>query len=127
MSRERKVSPDEFCKAFYAWADACMTPLATDHEATAEWRKQFAEHWSFLRLAITKSCLLDRLIYVGEPLRTRPCPVHQGRWSGIQWPDDAQCECARGRSCGCTTGWLPEPLIPADAPTTPAGSPEGGR
>lgn len=81
-------------------------------------------------LGIMKSCLLYRLIYLNEEPRTVPCPVHKGKWSGIQWgwPGeeamdrdgtyhpvpvtdearewyDAGCRCFMG--CGCTTGWQP--------------------
>jgi|SRR5215469_3925812 len=100
------TSPAQFCSAFDAWAKACMTSLPTDDEYKAKWREEFREHWSFISLAIHKSCLLDRLIYGGSVVRTRPCPVHQGRWSGISMP---ACEhCGLG-PCGCNTGWLPEP------------------
>ena len=36
-----------------------------------------------LRTRIRKSCLLDRLLYAGEPLSATPCPLHKGRWSGL--------------------------------------------
>ena len=87
-------------------------------------------------LVVGKSCLLDRMIYGGEKPSQTPCPVHQGRWSGIHagWPGyrlwrdsengpvdegpspvskqcqewyDAGCRCFQ-HSCGCTTGWQPE-------------------
>lgn len=57
-----------------------------------------------LRLSITKSCLLDRLVHHGETLRAVPCPEHKGRWSGIHF-DPCPHGCSLG--CGCTTGWLP--------------------
>lgn len=58
-----------------------------------------------LRLRITKSCLLDRLLHLGEEPRTVRCPAHEGRWSGLQAePCPHGCNLA---SCGCTTGWLP--------------------
>ena len=88
------------------------------------------------RLAVIKSCLLDRMIYKGEGMSQTPCPVHKGKWSGIQfgWPGttrtrtlpdgtvetspepgsprlrewyDAGCRCFMHR-CGCTTGWRPD-------------------
>lgn len=59
---------------------------------------------SRLRLLISKSCLLDRLLHHGEALRAVPCPEHRGRWSGIHW-DPCPHGCSIG--CGCTTGWLP--------------------
>ncbi len=53
---------------------------------------------------LRKSNLLWRLIYGGESLRSRECPTHKGRWSGMAWNGD-ECACAGG---GCITGWLPE-------------------
>jgi hypothetical protein len=108
MTQARKVSAEEFCRAFDAWAHACMTALDTDSESTTKWREQFREHWQFIELSIRKSCLLDRLIYGGDVLRTIPCPVHQGKWSGIS---TTPCpHCAVG-PCACNTGWLPEPGV----------------
>lgn len=52
---------------------------------------------------ITKSNLLARLLYNGEKLRTRECPEHKGKWSGIEWTDN---RCPHGCQL---TGWLPEP------------------
>jgi hypothetical protein len=49
-------------------------------------------------MEIRKSSLLARLIYGGEPLRTRVCPVHKGRWSGLA-PCPHGCE---------STGWVRE-------------------
>lgn len=57
-----------------------------------------------LRLLITKSCLLDRLIHCGEALRSVPCPEHKGRWSGLH---SEPCPYGCSIGCGCTTGWLP--------------------
>lgn len=86
--------------------------------------------WVFLQ--ITKSCLLDRMIYGKEQPSQTPCPVHKGKWSGIHfiWPGsvwhnidgttrpatpdkmvqewyDQGCRCAYHK-CGCTTGWQPD-------------------
>jgi hypothetical protein len=96
------LKAEEFCNAFYTWAEACQTELSTDDEGMKQWRKDFANHWSFIELAVHKSCLLNRLIYGREPLRTEMCPVHKGKWSG--------CE-SETLDCGCqfasnVTGWL---------------------
>ena len=95
--------PKQFCKAFYAWAEACETPLPTDSESKKAWRKEFAEHWEFINRAIAKSCLLDRLIYGGETIRKELCPVHKGRWGGCV-PKAPECGCSHG---SCITAWLP--------------------
>jgi hypothetical protein len=59
-----------------------------------------------VQLGITKSSLLARVIYGGEGLRTERCPIHEGRWSGLEWTDNA---CPHGCQL---TGWLPQPQIP---------------
>lgn len=91
---DKPEAPDTFCNQFHDWAK------------TKSDEKDFYRHWCTVTLAIGKSCLLDRLIYGGEKLRTRPCPKHKGTWSGISFSKDEGCECSRG-SCACTTGWLP--------------------
>lgn len=60
-----------FCDAIDLWANAASTDLAGDDEATREWRKQFAEHWRQVRLAIRKSCLLDRDVEMLSALGVR--------------------------------------------------------
>lgn len=57
-----------------------------------------------LRMLIVKSCLLSRLVYLGEGVRTVPCPKHGGTWSGLS-PHRCPHGCDQG--CGCLTGWLP--------------------
>ena len=95
-------APDLYCTVFESFL--------------GERPEEDAEAVRALDLAIRKSCLLSRLIYVGEPLRTRKCPRHEGRWSGIPWPGakcthGPDCKCASGceciAPCGCATGWLP--------------------
>lgn len=80
---------DSYCREFHAWANK----KADD--------RVFWRHWCTIELTIHKSCLLDRLIYGGETLRTEKCPQHQGRWSGCRFEP---CECSHG---SCVTGWLP--------------------
>ena len=105
---ESKKEPDNFCKAFETWATACTTPLEDDDEYKTKWRNEFRDHWKFIRLAIHKSCLLDRLIYGNETLRTELCPVHKGRWSGCSFE-----ECEHGCMHGpCVTGWIRNPDDP---------------
>jgi hypothetical protein len=99
------LKTEEFCEAFYTWAEACQTELPADDEDQKQWRRAFADHWSFLELAIHKSCLLDRLIYAREPLRTEMCPEHKGKWSGCVW-EKLECGCQFGSN---VTGWLMPP------------------
>jgi hypothetical protein len=58
---------------------------------------------------IAKSNLLYRLLYLGERLRTEPCPRHRGVWSGYK--DSAPfCDCQyleSGTVGFDVTGWLP--------------------
>lgn len=68
---------DEFCLV--------LSPLVMPH--TSVW------------IAIEKSNLLYRLLYLGESLRIAPCPQHKGHWSG----DFGSCL----YGCGMT-GWLRE-------------------
>jgi hypothetical protein len=61
-------------------------------------------------LAIRKSNLLARLIYGGQKLRTRKCPVHKGHWSGCVF-EDPGCGCLDGSN---VTGWLAEAEPPME-------------
>lgn len=58
---------------------------------------------------VGKSCLLGRMIYGGEELRTRACPIHEGHWSGCS-PDPCPAGCNYGIN---VTGWLPNDLVDA--------------
>lgn len=79
--REPVMPVSRYCGAFETWFRVMA---------------EKGEHFAGVRLAITKSNLLARLIYAGEELRTRECPKHKGRWSGI-----LACE------HGCDyTGWI---------------------
>lgn len=59
-----------------------------------------------LDLAIRKSNLLYRLIYLGEPLRSEPCPEHKGHWSGCAYGDGVCEHCMAGMD---VTGWVAKP------------------
>jgi hypothetical protein len=104
---EPTLKASEFCAAFHTWAAACITPLDTDLEETRKWRENFRRRWDFIDLAIRKSCLLDRLIYGGETLRTEVCPVHKGHWSGC-----SPAPCPICRHGVCITGWVKNPGDP---------------
>lgn len=64
---------------------------------------------AFPSLDVGKSCLLGRMIYGGEELRTRPCPVHKGMWSGCS-PNACAAGCGYGMNI---TGWLPNDHVEA--------------
>lgn len=90
---------EKFCEAFRTWGRAAKEYLKDHYGIQTE----------SLHLAITKSCLLWRLIYNRQKLRTVKCPVHQGKWSGCSWDfanDKPVCACQNGANI---TGWLPEP------------------
>jgi hypothetical protein len=92
----------EFCDALDTWAELAGDDLGP----------QFKESWSVVRLAIGKSACLARVIYGGEPFRTRACPIHKGHWSGILRVTCALCN---------HTGWIPEDLDPLPDPSTYCG------
>ncbi len=58
---------------------------------------------------VGKSCLMGRMIYGGEDLRIRPCPIHGGSWSGCS-PHSCPAGCNYGINL---TGWLPNDLVEA--------------
>lgn len=79
----RTAPVTEICAAFDTWAEAT---------GSKDWPTRFQAH---------KSNLLYRLIYLGEPLRTEKCPVHEGRWSGCSWGDALKtgwCDCQKVRT-----------------------------
>lgn len=82
----------KYCKSLETWA-----------RLRGEKDPEFVKTCREIIVDIHKSCLLDRLIYVGEEVRTEKCPKHKGEWNGKSFNGD--CECAA--VCGCVTGWLP--------------------
>jgi hypothetical protein len=88
------VAIEALCRAMRAWAERNAGPRV-----------------AHLSLQVEKSCLLARLIYAGEPLRTERCPIHDGRWSGCEAPCPVGCDFGSN-----LTGWLPN--LPASWPTT---------
>jgi hypothetical protein len=100
----RRIS--EYCEAFEHWLRVIDESAACDEHSP--WKnEEWVGHIDGIRLAVRKSCLLDRLIYDGQKLRQEKCPKHQGRWSGIDGgPSMPHSHCEHG--CDLT-GWLPEP------------------
>lgn len=97
----------EYCHALRQYADAlreCADGGEPGPFGSTEICRDVADALQSLSFAAGKSNLLSRLIYQREDLRTRRCPTHKGRWSGIAY-DENRCACEdRG---GNLTGWLP--------------------
>jgi hypothetical protein len=107
---ERVAPVSQYCDGFYKY----MHAVREEHKDDPTWASQMRA-FSGLRLTIDKSNLLARLIYGGEHLRTRKCPIHKGVWTG--------CELSAAQACrkGCgLTGWIKEP----EDGGPPLGSPE---
>lgn len=95
----------DVCTILRTWALAYQkhTGEPEQNDWDKEERKKFTEAWQYIDIQISKSCLLDRLFFQKEGLRTVPCPAHKGRWSGCSW-DSPGCSCRNGSN---VTGWLP--------------------
>lgn len=102
----RKVS--EYCDAFRVWAKAIQA--AFNQETDEQRKSSFGRMVDDIRrteLHVSKSNLLARLIYGGEKLRSEPCPIHKGHWSGCVWGFEGRCpHCMSGAD---VTGWKKEP------------------
>ena len=99
--RQPVMPVERYCAALQAWATALEDRAERSKEKHDEQQAQDVRH---VFMSIRKSCLLDRLIYGGEKLRTEMCPVHQGKWSGCRWDDESfACGCGFGSN---VTGWL---------------------
>ena len=131
----------DYCEAFIAWARVSRNPeeQALVEAGCAHLKQRFEGNQSIEDLCealgewaseqplmplgsmlydVSKSCLLARMIYAGEPLRTRPCPIHRGKWSGCP-PEPCPAGCSFGWDL---TGWL---LDPASSTLGPAGDLHG--
>lgn len=95
----------EYCEAFRTWQVAIED--AYERETKPHLKVEFeamVRDIGNTRLHIAKSNLLARLLYAGEELRTEPCPIHNGHWSGCAWGDDRCPHCMSGDN---VTGWVP--------------------
>lgn len=94
-----------FCEAMTTWfqkMQARQNEIARGDgsEGSREDAGHYANALGRALIDIRKSNLLYRLIYLGQKLRNRPCPIHKGRWSGYT---------VEGCDLGCgETGWLPD-------------------
>lgn len=87
-----------YCDALDTWANAVRAGGYGGNGGS------LSDAISKVWLAIRKSNLLFRVLYLGQPLRTKKCPRHDGRWSGYGNGDP----CPEGCSVGADiTGWLP--------------------
>lgn len=93
----------DICNILRTWAKAYEVPQPGENEYKTKVREEFRDAWRHVDLQIRKSCLLDRLFFQTEGLRTVPCPEHRGSWSGCVWKD-LPCGCQNGAN---VTGWLP--------------------
>ena len=94
----QRVAPvSKYCEALETWAEVVNS---------GDYQRVEKDTIDTIRLAIYKSNLLNRLVYMGEPLRTKKCPTHDGHWSGLHLSDQKPCECTARD--GNITGWLPE-------------------
>jgi hypothetical protein len=87
----------EYCRGLETWA-RCIEE-ANETKQTRH-GSAYAPVLGELLRDIRKSDLLWRLLYDGQQLRTRKCPLHRGHWAGVTSE-----VCPHG--CG-HTGWLPE-------------------
>lgn len=104
---QQPVQPiDRYCEALRTWEHAIRDRAQRSAEAksrSAQDDLKMAQDVNHVFLQIRKSSLLARLLYGGEKLRSKMCPVHQGKWSGLEHSGN---ECHHG--CGLT-GWIAEP------------------
>lgn len=100
----------QYCKAFETWqkaveagADRAVAEGTEEPLNAQRSLKRMAEVIREVSLLVSKSNLLARLLYDGEELRTEPCPIHKGHWSGCTWGEGCCPHCMSG--CN-VTGWI---------------------
>jgi hypothetical protein len=104
-----------------------IAPVTDVCDAMTAWGEATGLHRWPTQLEAMKSCLLARLVYLGEPVRTEMCPRHQGHWSGCRfdYSPEGACDCQKVLTLegevvygSNVTGWL----LDGNPPVTP---PEG--
>jgi len=107
--KEPVLPISKYCGALRTW-QRCVYESYQEEKEAGEAHPCFQHLVSSMEdveLAINKSSLLWRLIYNREDLRTKKCPVHKGKWSGVPSPE-SDCE------HGCDlTGWVPDSFVPS--------------
>ncbi len=98
-----------YCKAISTWMKVFRKKLREEADSlgrdTVGRQSRLAEISALrtIETNIRKSGLLARLIYAGENLRTRKCPIHKGKMDPEMWAlRPGECECQG-------SGWLKEP------------------
>lgn len=107
VKRGTPVMPIKFfCEFLEEWARLIGEPYPEErHPEENKERRDRREQAQHIFIQIRKSNFLWRRIYRGEPTRTKPCPVHKGRWSGCKLTEETECRgaCQHGLD---VTGWL---------------------
>lgn len=94
----------QYCEAFRTWQRAIEVAAETETDPhTKQSLQAMADDIHRTSLHVSKSNLLARLIYSGEALRTQPCPIHKGHWSGCAMGAGACPHCMSGFNI---TGWV---------------------
>ena len=95
----------QYCDAFRTWHEAIEQAFRRAEDNSYEKRtlESMVVAIREVSLMVSKSNLLARLLYEGEKLRTEPCPIHQGRWSGCVWGEQRCPHCMSGDN---VTGWV---------------------
>lgn len=106
--RQPVMPVSRYCKSLWTWMDCVVEAYEEDGSHKGARFSDIAPVMDRLKLAIQKSNLLWRLIYDGQPLRTKKCPEHQGHWRGVPFPHN---DCEHG--CDLT-GWIPDDFVPTD-------------
>lgn len=102
QDHEPVLPVSDYCNALYEWLEL-VQKVAQEQPGRYPDFDKIAEVAPRLTLSIEKSNYLLRRIYMGEPHRTEPCPIHKGKWSG--WKLEP---CPAGCSSDLNiTGWLP--------------------
>lgn len=96
------VAPvSSYCKALETWRQAVRAASEKDPENSS--LAGMISRIDEVSTDVYKSNLLYRLIYLEEGLRTEPCPIHKGSWSGCVAPER---ECPYCMSGSDVTGWV---------------------
>jgi hypothetical protein len=114
---ERLLPVSAFCEAFTTWFRAIEAGCQrAGREGRLGHGSDYVDMLFRIETDIHKSNLLWRLLYARQPLRTRMCPVHKGRWSGID-PCEHGCD---------STGWIPDDWTMDTGATSAEGAERGG-